>query len=79
MFPRPERMDIGRRPNRHVGFGYGIHSCLGGPLARLETLSAFSYFAQQLERIEVVEPRLEYHPTIVSRSLQALHVRFHER
>jgi cytochrome P450 len=78
-FPHPGRMDIARRPNRHVGFGYGIHSCLGGPLARLETLSAFAYLAAELDRIEVTEPELRYHPTIVSRSLRALHVRLVER
>ena len=32
----PERLDLERRPNRHVAFGTGIHFCLGHQLARIE-------------------------------------------
>jgi cytochrome P450 len=37
VFADPDRLDLGRKPNPHLGFGYGLHYCLGGPLARLET------------------------------------------
>jgi hypothetical protein len=39
-FAEPETLDIDRWPNRHLGFGYGIHFCLGAYLARLEARTA---------------------------------------
>ncbi|WP_432974236.1 cytochrome P450 [Dactylosporangium sp. CA-233914] len=36
IFADPDTLDLERRPNRHVAFGFGVHQCLGQPLARLE-------------------------------------------
>ncbi|MDR0344229.1 MAG: cytochrome P450 [Nocardiopsaceae bacterium] len=78
-FAGPDRLDIRRWPNRHVAFGQGIHTCLGAPLARLETQEALRYLAAEFAAIEILNEELHYHPTIVSRGLQQLRVRCHER
>jgi cytochrome P450 PksS len=40
MHDRPERLDLERKPNRHISFGTGIHFCLGHQLARIEAACA---------------------------------------
>jgi cytochrome P450 len=52
-FDRPEEFDIHRSPNPHVGFGKGIHFCLGAPLARLETRVALGVLLRRFSRMRV--------------------------
>ncbi|OLR93306.1 cytochrome P450 [Actinokineospora bangkokensis] len=40
-FPDPDRLDLTRRARHHVAFGYGVHQCLGQPLARVELQIAY--------------------------------------
>ena len=40
VFADPDRLDVGRDPNPHLGFGWGLHHCLGAALARLEAAVA---------------------------------------
>lgn len=47
-FPNADRFDIEREPNRHLGFGRGIHFCLGAPLARLEVKIALNALLDRL-------------------------------
>ncbi|WP_432098316.1 cytochrome P450 family protein [Streptomyces sp. WAC 04229] len=46
-FPDPDRFDIGRAPRGHLGFGHGLHHCLGAPLARMEATVAVRLLLQR--------------------------------
>jgi cytochrome P450 len=59
VFDEPFRFDVGRDPNKHVAFGYGVHFCLGAALARMEMNSLYSELIPRLESIELTgEPEL---------------------
>ena len=49
----PERFDITRKPSDHLGFGFGIHSCVGMNLARLEMRSLLEAMIPRVARIDV--------------------------
>jgi cytochrome P450 len=53
VFDDPFRFDVGRDPNKHNAFGYGVHFCLGAALARMEVNSFFSELVPRLESIEL--------------------------
>jgi cytochrome P450 len=56
IFTDPFRFDVGRDPNKHVAFGYGVHFCLGAALARMEINSFFSELIPRLDSIELTGP-----------------------
>lgn len=76
VFPNPNHFDVARHPNKHVGFGFGIHSCAGAALARLEAQETFTYLASKFKRLELREDELIYDRTIASRTLASLNVTF---
>jgi cytochrome P450 len=49
----PERLDLERRPNRHISFGTGIHFCLGHQLARIEGMSALQALFTRWPRLRL--------------------------
>jgi cytochrome P450 len=53
VFTAPFRFDVGRDPNKHLAFGYGVHFCLGAALARMEVSSFFSELVPRLKSIEL--------------------------
>jgi cytochrome P450 len=58
-FPDPDRLDIGRKVAGQVGFGYGIHQCLGQQLARVEMRVAFSALLARFPELRLAVPREE--------------------
>ncbi|MDX2166321.1 MAG: cytochrome P450 [Deltaproteobacteria bacterium] len=75
VFADPERLDLGRDPNPHLGFGFGAHFCLGAPLARLEGEVAFRALLERFPRLELATESPTYRPNPVLRGLTALPVR----
>jgi cytochrome P450 len=56
VFAEPERFDVGRRPNRHLGFGIGEHFCLGAHLARMELRVLLRSLLDRLPPLELAGP-----------------------
>jgi cytochrome P450 len=53
VFTEPFRFDVGRDPNKHLAFGFGVHFCLGAALARMETRALFAELLPRLADIEL--------------------------
>jgi cytochrome P450 len=53
VFDEPFRFDVGRNPNKHLAFGFGVHFCVGAALARMEMNSLFSELLPRLRSIEL--------------------------
>ena len=75
-FPEPDRLDVGRAPNRHVTFGIGAHFCLGSQLARLELQIAIGTLVTRLDDLEMVGASPDWKPNVRIRGLTSLPVRF---
>ena len=70
-FDAADRFDAGRGDASHVGFGGGIHFCVGAPLARLELEVCLSELARTTPRLELAADP-SYHPAFVIRGLTGL-------
>lgn len=75
IFLEPDVYDIYRRPKRHLGFGGGVHSCLGAMLARVACKVVFEEFLTAMPDFERVEQTLPWVPSSNFRSPQVLKLR----
>ncbi len=75
-FADPERLDINRPAVRSLGFGYGIHFCIGAALARLESQVAFETIIRRLPNLRMLEDSATFRPNYSLRGLTALPVAF---
>ena len=73
----PEALDVARGDGRHLTFGYGIHFCIGAPLARIEAPIAFAKLLERFPDIRLAadERELKWQRTVGFRGLESLPVR----
>lgn len=75
VYDHPDQVRLDREnPRYHVGFGWGIHLCVGAPLARIEARVAVESLLRTTRwfRIDTDQPPLRYHPSLLVRRLTAL-------
>jgi cytochrome P450 len=78
-FPDPERFDIDRPRNQlkvHFGFGYGLHFCVGAPLARVEGRIAFQHLLARTRNIRLAPGKNDFKHIASThfRALRSLHL-----
>jgi cytochrome P450 family 107 subfamily K polypeptide 1 len=73
-FDEPERFDVTRTPNNHLGLGFGIHHCLGAPLARMETQVALNSLVRRAPDLALAVDDVTYKTNVVLRGMTALPV-----
>jgi cytochrome P450 len=76
VFDHPDRFDIGRTPNRHLGFGWNRHFCLGAQLARLEVATVLEAVRSSIPTLQLAcdSQELRWQANVVGRALRRLPV-----
>ncbi|MEM7798918.1 MAG: cytochrome P450 [Chloroflexota bacterium] len=76
VFDEPAKLDISRESNHHLGFSYGVHYCVGAPLARLEARIAFTTLLKRIPniRLAVSPASIYYNESAIVRGVAELPV-----
>jgi cytochrome P450 len=74
IFADPERLDLGRKENYHIAFGSGVHTCLGGILARAEAQVAIGSLVRRFPKIRLAVEHARYQGSFVLRTIRELPV-----
>jgi hypothetical protein len=74
-FAEPDALDVRRAPSRHLAFAFGIHFCLGAPLARLEARLALEVLLARFPHLELAREDPPWKPQIFLRGLATLPLR----
>jgi cytochrome P450 len=76
VFEDPDGIDLGRKENRHLAFGHGIHFCLGAPLARLEGRFAIEAILRRFRSLTLLDSAPPWSDSLVLRGVKSLRVSF---
>lgn len=75
VFDRPAEIDLAREPNNQLGFGWGLHHCLGAPLARLEAYITLRRLYQRLPDLDLADPDRSWSGNALGRGFGRMPVR----
>ena len=79
-WPRPEQIDLQRTgPRQHLGFGYGIHLCLGAPIGRMEGRIALEQLLERTDWVELNGSDFPHRQSVFVRTLERLPVKVHPK
>ncbi len=74
-FERPDELDLRRQDNTPLSFGWGIHHCIGAPLARMEGEIAFNALLARFGSLQLLEDEAHWRPSFTLRGLLDLPLR----
>lgn len=75
VFPDPDKFRLDRHPNRHMGFGAGIHRCIGAPLARVQMTIAMQEAFRLLPGMRLADDAPLQYSVGINRALRGLRIR----
>jgi hypothetical protein len=75
-FPDPDRLDLARKDNRHLAFGWAAHFCFGAALARIEGQVSFATIFRRMPNLVLQEVPLQWRTNLGLRGLLSLPVTY---